>query len=68
MTVISKVKQTLANLNGAGGTLRVYSLQEQNEEAKAIYRESLEVIDNIIKDLENRVDNLEFEEPQYKGK
>lgn len=68
MTIISKVKQTLANLNGAAATIRAYSLQEQNEEAKDIYKDSLEVIDNIIKDLDARVDSLEFEEPQYKGK
>ena len=68
MTVSSKVKQTLANLKGAQGTLRFYSLQERNEEAKAVYNKSLEITDKVIKDLELRIKTLEFQEPQYKSK
>lgn len=66
MTVCSKVKQTLVTLKGAQATLRVYSIQEQNEEARCAYNESLKVTDKIIKDLEKRVKTIEFEEPQYK--
>jgi hypothetical protein len=68
MTVGSKVKQTLANLQGIQGTLRIYSVQSQKEEAKAAYEEVLIVTRSVIKDLENRLKTLEFEEPQYKGK
>lgn len=67
MTVSSKVKQTLASLKGAQSTLRIYSLQTQDKDAKATYEESLEITDKIIKDLEGRLKTLEFEEPQYKG-
>lgn len=66
MTVASKVKQTLANLKGTQGTLRVYSIQERNEEARSAYNEALKVTDKIIKDLEKRTQTLQFEEPQYK--
>jgi hypothetical protein len=66
MTVISKVKQTIATLSGAKGTLRMYSIQEQNEEARAVYKEALDVTDKILIDLESRVKTIEFEEPQYK--
>ena len=37
MTVGSKVKQTLAVLKGSEATLRLYSLQERDKKAKAIY-------------------------------
>lgn len=67
MTVSSQVKQTLATLKGVQGTLRTYSLQSQNEEEKATYHEALETTNNIIKDLENRLKVLEYEEPQFKG-
>lgn len=67
MTVVSKVKETLATLKGAEATLRLYSLKERNEEAKAIYIEALEEIAKIKIDLEKRVGTIEFEEPQYKG-
>jgi uncharacterized protein YhdP len=68
MTVASKVKQTIANLKDVQGTLRIYSLKAQSEEAKATYREGLDTTDTIIKDLESRLRTIEFEEPQYKGK
>ena len=68
MTVSSKVKQTLATLNGSEATLRVYSLQERDKEARAVYSEAFQEISKIRIDLEKRVGAIEFEEPQYKGK
>lgn len=67
MTVSSKVKQTLSTLKGTEATLRVYSLQERDKEARAIYAEAFEEISKIKVDLEKRVGTIEFEEPQYKG-
>jgi hypothetical protein len=66
MTVISKVKQTIATLSGTKATLRMYSIQEQDEEAKMVYEEALDITDKIIIDLESRVRAIQFEEPQYK--
>lgn len=68
MTVGSKVNQTLAALKGVQGTLRIYSVQSQKEETKAAYIEALSITDSVIKDIENRLTYLEFQEPQYKGK
>ncbi|RKD29010.1 DUF1657 domain-containing protein [Thermohalobacter berrensis] len=67
MTVDSKIKQTLSNLKGIKSTLRIYSAQTQDEEAKPVYDEALEAVEETIIDLENRMKTLEFEEPQYKG-
>lgn len=67
MTVASKVKQTLASLKGAQSTLRIYSTQTRDEETRSVYNEALEITDGIVKDLEKRIQTLEFEEPQYKG-
>lgn len=67
MTVSSNVKQTLSSLKGSEATLRLYSLQERNKEAKAIYTEAFEEISKIKMDIEKRVGTMEFEEPQYKG-
>ncbi|BCZ48477.1 NADH dehydrogenase [Clostridium gelidum] len=67
MTVGSKVKQTLATLRGAEATLRVYSLQERDKEARDTYAAAFEEISKIKIDLEKRVGVMEFEEPQYKG-
>lgn len=67
MTVATQVKQTLATLKGAQGTLRMYSLQSREEESKNVYKDALETTNDIIKDLEIRLKTLELEEPQFKG-
>jgi len=67
VTVGAKVKQTLATLKGVESTLRVYSLQSSNEDEKEVYRSALNTTKEVIKDLENRLKVLEYEEPQYKG-
>jgi hypothetical protein len=67
MTVSSQVKQTLATLKSAQATLQCYSIQNQDAEAKAILSEAVGSTAEIIKDVEERLKFLEFEEPQYKG-
>lgn len=67
MTVASQVKKTVATLKGNQGTLRLYGLQNQDEETRKIYEECLGITTKIIKDLEERVQVLEQEEPQYQG-
>ncbi|QZY53931.1 DUF1657 domain-containing protein [Crassaminicella profunda] len=67
MTVASKVKQTLASLKGTQSTLQFYVIQTQDKNAKSVYEESLVITGEAIKDLEERIKVLEFEEPQYKG-
>jgi hypothetical protein len=67
MTVSSKVKQTLASLKGIEATLRIYSLQSQSREVSDVFSQSTGIVEEIINDLEGRVQFLELEEPQYKG-
>lgn len=67
MTVASQVKQTLAALKGNQGTLRLYALQTRDEETKLVYQEALEATEMIINDLEQRMQTLEYQEPQYQG-
>lgn len=67
MTAISKVKQTLATLKGAEVTLKMYSMQERSKDAVIAYTEASEEINKVKIDLEKRVGNMEFQEPQYKG-
>lgn len=67
MTVSSKVKETLSTLKNSEATLRIYSLQERDKEAKDIYAEAFNEINIIKNNLEKRVGTIEFEEPEYKG-
>ncbi|MCL6480023.1 MAG: DUF1657 domain-containing protein [Peptococcaceae bacterium] len=67
MTVSSKVKQTLASLKGVQATLETFAACEENSEAKAILNRNSQRINEVIRDMEERLSVLEFEEPQYKG-
>jgi len=67
MTVASKVKQTIANLQGIKSTLEIYAAQCQDEEAASAYQEGSRVVSETASDLEKRLKTLEFEEPEYRG-
>ncbi len=67
MTVASQVKQTLASIKGAQGTLRLYAAQTQDDETRSVYNNALETTQEIVNDLEKRLRVLEHQEPQYKG-
>jgi hypothetical protein len=67
MTVGSKVKQTLANLQGCENTLNIYLIEERDKEIKKIYEDAVLATGKIINSLERRIKTIEFEEPQYKG-
>ncbi|KUO73108.1 MAG: hypothetical protein APF77_20800 [Clostridia bacterium BRH_c25] len=67
MTVASQVKQVLATLKGSQGTIRLYAAQAQQEETRAVYDEALDATTEIIHDLEKRLSEIEYQEPQYKG-
>ena len=67
MTVISNVKQTLVTLKGIKGTLDIYAIQTEDKETREVFKGAVHISEEIIKDLEGRIQTLEFEEPQYKG-
>lgn len=67
MTVSSQVKQTLAGLKSAQASLEQFALQTQNQQAKQIYTNAATQTQTIVNTLEQRVQQLEQEEPQYKG-
>ncbi|MTI81040.1 MAG: DUF1657 domain-containing protein [Firmicutes bacterium] len=67
MTVASQVKQTMASLKGTQSTLQSMAEIEQNEDTKELFNSSTARLDGIIKKIEDRVRELEYQEPQYKG-
>jgi len=67
MTVASQFKQTLTGLKGVQATMRLYAEQARHEQTRALFHESLIAVGEVVSDLEARLRELEFEEPQYKG-
>lgn len=67
MTVASQVKQTLAGLKSAQSSLESFALQTQNQQAKQMFTQCAQQTQTIINSLEPRIQQIEKEEPQYKG-
>lgn len=67
MTVAAQVKQTLAGLKSAQASLEVFALSTQNQQAKQLFTQNAQQTQTIIDSLEQRIQQLEQEEPQYKG-
>ncbi|QQE78156.1 DUF1657 domain-containing protein [Alicyclobacillus sp. SO9] len=67
MTVGSQVKQTLASLKGAQANFETFALQTQNQQAKQMYQDAATQTQTIVQQLEQRVTQMEQEEPQYKN-
>ncbi|TYR79456.1 DUF1657 domain-containing protein [Priestia megaterium] len=67
MTIASEVKQCLANLKGVEAGLSSLALRTQDDQAKRTLHETMLVVNEVAKDLKQRIGELEREEPQYKG-
>lgn len=67
MTVASQVKTTVASLKSAQASLEQFALSTQNQEAKNLFTDAAAQTQQIVNQVESRVQQLENEEPQYKG-
>ncbi|TYP79453.1 DUF1657 domain-containing protein [Paenibacillus methanolicus] len=67
MTVANQVKTTLASLKSAQASLESFALATQNQEAKDMYAQAAQQTQSIVDQVAGRVQQLENEEPQYKG-
>lgn len=67
MTVASQVKQTIASLKSAQSSLEAFAMQTRNQQAKQLYTKAAQQTQAIIDTLEPRVNEIENQEPQYKG-
>lgn len=67
MTIGSQVKQSLASIKSAQASLSSLAVRTQSHEAKQAFQQSMTIMNEVKKDLEVRVGELEREEVQYKG-
>lgn len=67
MTVAQQVKTTLASLKSAQSNLETFALGTQNQQAKTLFETAAKSTQQIVDQLSSRVQQLENEEPQYKG-
>ncbi|MBO8171300.1 MAG: DUF1657 domain-containing protein [Bacillaceae bacterium] len=67
MTVSTQVKQAVASMKSAQASLESFALETQDQSAKQIYSNAAQQLKTIINSVEPRVNQIETEEPQYKG-
>ncbi|MET3208403.1 UNVERIFIED_CONTAM: exonuclease VII small subunit [Paenibacillus sp. PvR008] len=67
MTVASDVKTCVASLKSAQANLEQFALSTQNQEAKTLFTNAAQQTQQVLQQVEGRVQQLENEEPQYKG-
>lgn len=67
MTVSSDVKTAIASLKSAQASFETFALSTQNQEAKTMYTNAAQQAQNLVDLVSPRVQQIENEEPQYKG-
>lgn len=67
MTVGTQVKQALAGLKSVQASFEQFALETENQQAKKVYESAAQQATTIIQSIEPRVQEIEQEEPQYKG-
>jgi hypothetical protein len=66
MTVGSKLQETLASAESVKASLKTFSLDTQDQQAKQMYDQLAQNMTNIVNTLQARVNYVEQQEPQYK--
>ncbi|MFD7521697.1 DUF1657 domain-containing protein [Paenibacillus chitinolyticus] len=67
MTVGSQVKTCLASLKSAQASLEAFALSTQNQDAKSLFENAAKTTQEVVTQVQGRVEQLENEEPQYQG-
>ena len=67
MTIASDVKTCLASLKSAQASLEQFALGTQNQEAKSLFENAAKSTHQIVQQVEGRVQQIEQQEPQFKG-
>ncbi|HHW38542.1 MAG TPA: DUF1657 domain-containing protein [Bacillales bacterium] len=67
MTVGTQVKQALASLKSAQADFETFALETQDKAAKQLYGNCATTAKGMIQQLEQRVEQIEQEEPEFQG-
>ncbi len=66
MTIGVKIQQTLASAEGVKANLKSFSLETQDQQAKQMYSQLAQTMENVVNTLQARATYVEQQEPQYK--
>ena len=66
MTVGTQVKEAIAGLRGVQASFEQFALQTENQQAKQLYTDAAQQTETILQNVQQRMQDIEAEEPQYK--
>ncbi|SHJ70205.1 Protein of unknown function [Anaerobranca californiensis DSM 14826] len=65
MTVANKLAQTLSSCEAVAANLKAFALDTQDQQAKQMYQQCSQSMEQIVKQLRQRLDYAMEEEGQY---
>lgn len=65
MTVASKFAQTLASAESVAANLKSFALETKDQQAKQMFQQLSQTMDNTCSQLRSRLNYIMQEEPQY---
>lgn len=65
MTVANKLAATVANAESVAANLKSFALETQDQQAKQMFQQLAQTMDNVVSQLRNRLNYIMQEEPQY---
>lgn len=67
MTVGTKVKTALSNLKSVQADFESFALETQDKDAKKLWADAARQTRQVLERVEQRVREMEREEPEYRG-
>jgi len=66
MTVGTQMTQAIATVQNAAATMKTFSLETQDQQAKQTFEQLATTLDSAVDTLKGRQKYVEQQEPQYK--
>ena len=67
MTVGTQMQQAIAGIQSAAATMKTFSLETQDQQAKNDFQQISQQLDSSLEVLKGRQQYIEEQEPQYKS-
>lgn len=65
MTVGTQMQQAIATVQNAAATMKTFSLETQDQQAKKMFEQLAQTFDSALNELKGREQYIENQEPQY---
>jgi hypothetical protein len=66
LTVGTQIQQVIASVQNAAASLKTFSLETQDVQAKQTFEQLAKTLDSAVNTLQQRQQYIESQEPQYK--